>query len=224
VQCEQVVRLPCNLADTVTVGTAGLLYLAYQGDRLGLTAGGPDGSATGTLSLSGGRYEQGAWTPDPNSEPVHLTVALEEVYSALTSVDECADTGRHFTETQCPTAACNVASPPDSCLVAKCGYTNCGIGNNGCGITCTSTPGCAHAKTHGSGFSETCGCQPGYCVAVSEHKTKTCTKNLGLPLPESCHGTVTGACCGSILSASSQTAGALAALACTHLSALSCLL
>jgi hypothetical protein len=155
---------------------------------------------------------------------VHLTVALEEVYSALTSVDECADTGRHFTETQCPTAACNVASPPDSCLVAKCGYTNCGIGNNGCGITCTSTPGCAHAKTHGSGFSETCGCQPGYCVAVSEHKTKTCTKNLGLPLPESCHGTVTGACCGSILSASSQTAGALAALACAHLSALSCLL
>ena len=190
---SQVVKLPCPLDESVSIASAGLLYLAYQADRLSLSAGGPDASATCTLSVSGGRYKQGVWTPAKNSEPVHLTLQLTQVFEALVSVDECANTGRHFTAAECPTDKCNVANPPAECLVAHCGYTNCGLGNAGCGISCTSRPGCAHAKVNGHGSSETCSCQPGYCVAISPGKTRTCAKNLGAPLPESCHGTVTGA-------------------------------
>lgn len=187
------VTLPCSLDKSVGISTAGLLYLAYEADRLSLSAGGPDASATCTISVSGGRYKQGVWTPAKNSEPVHLTLQLAQVYEALVSVDECANIGRHFTVAECPAAKCNVAIPPAECLVAKCGYTNCGLGNAGCGYSCTSRPGCAHAKLNGHGSTETCSCQPGYCVAISPGQTKTCAKNLGAPLPEVCHGTATGA-------------------------------
>lgn len=183
------VLLPCTLDDSVGIATAGKLLLAYESDRLSISIGGPSGSATGTLSVSGGRYEQGTWTPDPSSQPVYLTVQLTTAFKALVSVDECANVGRHFTAAECPTATCDVKNPPADCLVATCSFVGCG----GCGYSCLTVPGCAHAKQNGAGSSMTCSCQAGYCVSVSPQKTKTCAKNLGPPLPEVCHGTVTGA-------------------------------
>ncbi len=187
------VVLPCTLDNSVSFTTAGLLYEAYSADRLTLSVGGPAAVARATVSFSGGKYEHGVWTPNPNSKPVRLTVMLNGVFKGLVSVDECADTGRHFTEAECPADKCNIAKPPAECLVATCGVATCGIGNSGCGLSCTSSPGCAHAKVNGQGSSETCSCQPGYCVSISPAKTKTCAKNLGPPIPAVCHGTATGA-------------------------------
>lgn len=186
------VVLPCTLDNSVSITTAGLLYQAYSADRLTLSIGGPAAVARSTVSFSGGKYEHGVWTPNPNSKPVRLTVMLNGVFKGLVSVDECADTGRHFTEAECPADKCNIAKPPAECLVATCGVATCGIGNSGCGLSCTSSPGCAHAKVNGQGSSETCSCQPGYCVSISPAKTKTCAKNLGPPIPTVCHGTATG--------------------------------